>query len=101
MKPAVDYKPFLLKSLRRPAVAAAFVNGAIEEALVDGDMPLFLHCLRGVVEAQGGMTKVARLAGVNRENLYRILSKNGNPEFRRLAQILDAMGLRISIAPKA
>ena len=100
MKPAVDYKPFLLESLRNPADAAAFINIAIEESLVDNDMPLFLHCLRDVVRAQGGMTKVARLAGINRENLYRILSKDGNPEFRRLTQLLGAIGLRISISPK-
>lgn len=101
MEPAVDYKPFLLESLQNPAAAAAFINLSIKEALADNDMPLFLHCLRDVVRAQGGMTKVARLAGINRENLYRILSKDGNPEFRRLTQLLGAMGLRITVSPKA
>jgi probable addiction module antidote protein len=100
VEPSVDYQPFLLESLRNPAEAAAFINLAIKDALVDNDMPLFLLCLRDVVEAQGGMTKVARLAGINRENLYRILSKDGNPEFRRLTQLLSAMGLRITISPK-
>ena len=101
MKPSVDYKPFLLESLRDPAYAALFINGAIEESLAENDTPLLLLCLRDVVAAQGGMTKVARLAGLNRENLYRMLSKDGNPEFRRLTQLLDAMGLRISISTKS
>ncbi|MDE1945542.1 MAG: transcriptional regulator [Patescibacteria group bacterium] len=101
MKPAVEYKPFLLESLRDPAHAALFINGALEESRTKEDMPFLLLCLRDVVKAQGGMTKVARLAGINRENLYRILSKDGNPEFRRLTQLLSAMGLRISVSPKS
>jgi probable addiction module antidote protein len=98
--PSVDYKPILIESLRDPAYAALFINGAIEETMADGDMPLLLLCLRDVVTAQGGMTKVARLAGLNRENLYRMLSKDGNPEFRRLTQLLSAMGLRLSVSAK-
>jgi probable addiction module antidote protein len=100
VKPSVDYKPLLLESLRNPEHAAVFLNAAVEESLMEDDMPLLLLSLRNVVAAQGGMTKVARLAGLNRENLYRMLSKDGNPEFRRLTQLLGAMGLRISISAK-
>jgi DNA-binding phage protein len=35
-----------------------------------------------------------------RENLYRMLSKDGNPEFRALTQLLEAMGFAISVVPK-
>lgn len=37
--------------------------------------------MRDVVEAQGGMTRVARLAGLNRESLYRQLFRRGNPSY--------------------
>jgi DNA-binding phage protein len=37
--------------------------------------------MRDVVEAQGGMTRAARLAGLNRESLYRQLSRRGNPSY--------------------
>jgi DNA-binding phage protein len=37
--------------------------------------------MRDVVEAQGGMTRAARLAGLNRESLYRQLSRRGNPTY--------------------
>ncbi len=101
MKPAVDHTLLFRESLRDPAEAAAFLNAATAEAAAENDMPLLLLCLKDVVAAQGGMTKVARLAGLNRENLYRMLSKSGNPEFRALVQLLGAMGLRLTIAPKA
>jgi DNA-binding phage protein len=35
--------------------------------------------MRDVVEAQGGMTRAARLAGLNCESLYHQLSRRGNP----------------------
>jgi DNA-binding phage protein len=35
--------------------------------------------MRDVVEAQGGMTRAARLAGLNRESLYCQVSRRGNP----------------------
>lgn len=101
MAPSVDYKPFLLKSLEDPTEAAEFLNAATEEALAENDLPLFLLCLRDVVAAQGGMTKVARMAGLNRENLYRMLSKGGNPEFAGLVRLLAAMGLKVTISAKA
>ena len=37
--------------------------------------------MRDVVEAQGGMTRAASLAGLNPESLYRELSRRGNPSY--------------------
>jgi probable addiction module antidote protein len=39
----------------------------------------FLIALRNVADAQKGMSKLAAEAGVNRENLSRMLSDEGNP----------------------
>jgi DNA-binding phage protein len=45
------------------------------------------------------MTKLAALAKVNRENLYRMLSKEGNPCLDNLRAVFDALGLCIRIEP--
>jgi DNA-binding phage protein len=37
---------------------------------------------------------------LNREHLYRMLSENGNPAFRSLEALLDALGLRLAITQK-
>jgi DNA-binding phage protein len=47
----------------------------------------------------GGVLGLAQQAGLNATTLYRTLSGNGNPELRTLRALLDAMGLRLSIAP--
>ena len=48
--------------------------------------------MRDVVEAQGGMTRAARLVGLNRENFYRQFSRRGNLSLASLNAILGKHG---------
>jgi probable addiction module antidote protein len=73
--------------------AAAYVDDAIEE----GDEAGLMQALRNVAEARGGITNVAEKTGLNRETLYRTLSKRGNPQLKSLASILAATGLRLTV----
>lgn len=91
------YQESLLKALQHPKEAEAYLNASLEE----NDPGLFLLALRNVAEAQGGMTKFARKARLNRENLYRTLSKQGNPELTSLTRILDALGFHFSVGLKS
>jgi probable addiction module antidote protein len=78
--------------LSDPREASAYLDAALE----DGDPGLFLHALQNVARARG-MSKVAEQAGLNRESLYRMLSKRGNPELRSLNNVLHALGLKLSV----
>lgn len=89
-----DHQEYLLETLKNPKEAAAYLDAALEE----GENEIFLVALRNVVEAQG-MTKVARKAKLNRENMYRMLSERGNPEFSSLWALINSLGLRLSIMP--
>ena len=88
-----SYQEDLIESLKNPKEAAAYLNAAIEE----GDRELFLLALRNIAEAQGGISAVAEKAHLNRENLYRMLSKRGNPEIKSLMTLLRAMGLELTV----
>ena len=44
------------------------------------------------------MMKVARTTGLGRQNLYRSLSRGGNPRVGTLFRVLDALDVRLSIA---
>lgn len=96
LSPAVPAKDYLLKRLADPATAAAYINAASAEE----DPGALLQALRNVAEAHGGITKVAARAGLNRQQLYRTLSSNGNPELRSLTRILDATGLQLVVTAK-
>lgn len=89
---ANDYRADLLADLRDPEYAAGYLSGAIVES-----PETFLLALRDVAEAQKGMARVASEAGVNRENLYRMLSEEGNPRLSSLYAVLEALGLRIAV----
>ena len=91
-----SYQSKLLEDLKDPGEAAEYLNAAIEE----GDRELFLLALRNVAEAHGGLTRVAELTHLNRENLYRMLSERGNPEFSSLFSLLDALGFRLAVELK-
>jgi probable addiction module antidote protein len=95
-KKTTTYQEDLIESLKDIREAAAYLNAAMEEA----DRALFLLALRNVAEAQGGMAVVAEKAQLNRENLYRMLSKKGNPEIKSIVSLLHSMGLRLTVEPR-
>lgn len=73
--------------------AAEYLRAALE----DDDPRVLLVALRRVAEARGGIAKVAKAAGVERESLYRALSSNGNPRLSTLAAVAKAMGLKLTV----
>jgi len=94
-KASVSYREGLLKDLTDPEEAAAYLNAALEESSQEA----FLLALRDVANARG-LTSLARETSLNRENLYRMLSEQGNPQLFSLTVLLDALGLSIAIKPK-
>lgn len=91
-KASRPYKEGLLKSLKDPSEAAAYLTAALE----DGSPDVFLVALRHVAEAHG-MTEVARGAQLHRVSMYRMLSENGNPQLSSLTALLQQMGLRLAV----
>ena len=96
MPKSKSYQPKLLEALRDPEEAAEYLNAALEE----GDKELFLLALRNVADARGGLSKLAEATDLNRENLYRMLSERGNPEFYSLNALLHALGFRLAVELK-
>ncbi len=92
---SVPDHPHFLEWLRDAKNAAAYVEAALKE----GDPAGLLQALRNVAESRGGVSEIAHRTGLNREALYRTLSKGGNPQLRSLTAILGATGLRLSVRP--
>jgi len=83
----------LKETLNDPEEAAAYLNAALDE----GDPAVFLLALKDVANIHGGVARVAPAAKLNRENLYRMLSGNGNPTVNSLNALLHTLGLRLAI----
>ena len=84
----------LLRRLRNRDYALDY----LDRALVKGGDRAFLVALKDVVDAQGGMTWLTSQVDLERQSLYRILSRHGNPTLETLRSILKVLGLRRSRA---
>ena len=92
---SVPHRPLVLAWLKDPANAAAYVEAVLDE----GDPAALLQALRNVADARGGIARIAKKTGLDREALDRTLSKRGNPPLRSLMAILGATGLRLTVTP--
>ena len=90
MKNAVKFEEILRQRLQDSEQAAEYLTACFEEG-----PEVFLVGLRDVVEAQGGMRRTARSSKLNRENLYRLLSQDGNPRLSSLNAVLTSLGLKV------
>lgn len=93
---AIPFDDLLVKNLGNSEFAVEYLNACLEE----GDKELFLDAVRKVVESQGGMTKVAKAAKLNRVSLYKMLHSKGNPGFENILRLLQAIGIRFYVKPK-
>lgn len=78
-----------------PAYALEFLNSILE----DGEQAELLIALRQMTKAFGGVSVIAKKAGLNQTQLYRTLSEDGNPALSSLAAVLKAMGMRLAVQP--
>lgn len=96
---SVPFKIHELSFLKDPKQAALY----LEECYAEGDAELFQAALKDVAKAQkGGLSAVAEAAGLNRQNLYRALSKKGNPQSKTIKKVLNAIGIeaKMTFIPK-
>lgn len=77
-----------------PKLAAEYLRAAMEDA----DEPqVLLVALRRIAEANGGVARVAKAAGIQRESLYRALSAKGNPRWSTLLAVTRVVGLKLTV----
>jgi probable addiction module antidote protein len=74
--------------LTSPEEAASYLNAAYEDS-----PEMFLEALKDVAQAQQ-MKRVAQETNVNRESLYRSLSKEGNPAYKTLVSVLTFLKIK-------
>lgn len=92
----LDYNEFLNDELKDSQEAIAY----LQEALKDEDERVFLLALKHVIDAHGeNISQLAKDANLNRENLYRIFSKKGNPRWGTINSVLRVIGLELTVQP--
>lgn|SRR5579872_3100829 len=92
---SIPHNEAVIRELRdNPAFAVEYARAAFENA----DKPaLLLIALRRIVEARGGVAKIAKAGGLERESLNRTLSRKGDPRLSTLFAVTKAVGLRLTV----
>lgn len=94
-KASISHDEAVVAELREnPEFAAEYLRAALED---DDEPGVLLVALRRVAEARGGIAKVAKAAGIERESLYRALSVRGNPRLSTLVAVAKAVGLKLTV----
>ena len=93
------FKEALLEDLKDLQYAQTYLSVALEEYEQDKDVSSFLTALRDVVEAKGGITKLAEKTHLNRQSLYKSLSAEGDPKLNTVETVLHGLGYRLSVVP--
>lgn len=89
----INYEKYLINSLKNPREAVGYLNAAMQS----NDIGVFLLALNHVVEANGGIAKLAVQTKKSRTSLYKALSKKGNPYLKSINEILIAIGFHLAI----
>ena len=92
---SVSHDEYMIRELRK---SSKFAAEYLKVALEDTEEPaVLLIALRRIAEARGGLAKVAKAAGIERESLYRALSARGNPRLSTLVAVTKAVGLKLTV----
>ncbi|HBU68804.1 MAG TPA: putative addiction module antidote protein [Elusimicrobia bacterium] len=83
---------------KHPNEVKQYLRVAMEEYEKDGDEKAFLASLAVVAKVRGGFSKLSREVGLNREHLYRALSRKGDPKFSTVMNILRSLGVSLKVA---
>lgn len=76
--------------------ARGLLKAAAEEDLGDG---IVIRAALKYIARTQNMSALARDAGLNRGNLYKVLSDDGNPTLATLLKVTRALGLKLCLEP--
>ncbi|MBD2564001.1 hypothetical protein H6G95_26025 [Nostoc linckia FACHB-391] len=97
MPRSTSYHEKLIKDLKNPLEAAAYIEVVLEE----GDPKMLSKALKNVIEAHGGIDQLSAPVKELYNKLDQMLSEKGEIEFYNLNSLLNALGLHLAVKVKS
>ncbi|MHC5676182.1 helix-turn-helix domain-containing transcriptional regulator [Nostoc sp.] len=91
-----SYHEKLIKDLKNPLEAAAYIEVVLEE----GDPKMLSKALKNVIEAHDGIDRLSAQVKELYNKLDQVLSDKGEIEFYSLNSLLDTLGLHLAVIVK-
>ena len=89
-----NYRDYLLKDLVDPEFAKHYLEISLVNYQKDGNIEIFAHAVRNVVEAHYENGELAMQVNGNLQDLYANLDSRNSPQLDFLLEILSALGFR-------
>ena len=90
---------YLIKRLVDKERAIGYLQAILDDYYIYGSHTVVLRALETVVEAQGGVSKVAKQVDMDPQLLSKVLSNEDTPLIDALGIVLKALGYQLLIAP--
>lgn len=87
------------EDLERKLLNSDFAADYLAAAIAEDDEEFLSDALAKVVKAHGA-TRLAEETGIARQALYKMLSTEGNPSFKNINKLLEAVGLELTVKKK-
>ena len=68
----------------------------LKAVMEEGDSELLMAAIGNVAKAKG-MSEIARMTNLSRQNLYKALSPGGSPKFDTVKKVVEALGCKLAI----
>ena len=92
-------REYLIERLVDKERAIGYLRAILDDYQIYRERTVVLRALQTVVEAQGGVSKVAKQVDMDPQLLSKVLSNEDTPLIDALGIVLNALGFPLSITP--
>ena len=93
------WRDYLIERLADRERAIGYLQAILDDYYIYGGPAVVRDALETVVEAQGGVSKIAKQIDMDPQLLSKVLSNEDTPLIDALGIVLKALGYQLSIAP--
>ena len=99
MRKMRTWRECLIERIADPDRAIGYLRAILDDYQIYRERTVVLRALQTVVEAQGGVSKVAKQVDMDPQLLSKVLSNEEVPLIDTLGIVLKALGYQLSIKP--
>lgn len=99
MRKVGTLREYLVEVLADPDEAIGHLEAILEDYQIFQNPAVVLDALQTIIEAQGGISKVAKQIDMDPQLLSKVLSNENTPLIDALGIVLKALGYQLSIKP--
>ena len=96
MKIYGTWDAFLVEQLKKDGDVSGYLDAVIEEYQVHGNLAIVQLALQYVIEAQGGISELAKKIDIEPRLLSEVLDSTKTPKVDTLRTVLNALGCQLS-----